>query len=155
MEIENQFHLVATAGFSEIDNSRTELIEKFTIPLISTNEQGQASLSRHVSIAYDRNVKPIDTCSLRFLCLSDRSVGVDRTHLDPERSLLHAAQRSLVSHDDAINSILIRKRRNHNFDRFAKLVRRGMCYRTLRDQLAEFLFASIIDVDFISFRDKV
>src|SRR3989442_417337 len=121
MEIENQFHLVATAGFSEIDNSRTELIEKFTIPLehplISTNEQGQASLSRHVSIAYDRNVKPIDTCSLRSLCLSDRSVGVDRTHLDPERSLLHAAQRSLDSHDDAINGILIRQRRNHNFGR--------------------------------------
>src|SRR3989441_11914562 len=136
MSIENQFDFVATAGFSEIDNSRTELIKKFSIPLerplISTNEQGQASLSRHVSIAYDRNVKPIDTCSLRFLCLSDRSVWVDRTHLDPERSLLHAAQRSLVSHDDAINSILIRKRRYHNFDRFAKLVRRGMCYRAFR-----------------------
>src|SRR2546428_10911802 len=136
MEIENQFHLVATAGFSEIDNSRTELIEKFPTPLehplISTNEKGPASLSRHVSIAYDRNVKLIDTCSLRSLCLSDRSVGVDRSHLDPERSLLRAAQRSLVSHDDAINSILIRKRRNHNFDRFAKLIRGGMCYRAFR-----------------------
>src|SRR2546428_10408771 len=105
MEIENQFHLVTTAGFSEIDNSRTELIEKFTIPLepplISTNEQGQASLSRHVSIANNWDVKPIDTCSLRFLCLSDRSVWVDCAHLDPERSLLHAAQRSLVY--DAFN----------------------------------------------------
>src|SRR5205807_10618899 len=159
MEVEDELHLMPTARFSEIDDGRAELAEKFSVllehALIATNEQCQVSLGSHVWVAYDRGVKPIDPRLLCLICLPDGSVWVDGAHLYPESSPLHAMQRPILSHDDAFDHVLVCERSNYNIDRLAQLVGRGMRYCSLCNQLTQPIFASIVDVDFVSFREKV
>ena len=65
MEVEDELHLMTTAGFSEIDNGRAELVEKLSVllehALVAADEPCQMSLGSRIWVAYDRGIKPIDS----------------------------------------------------------------------------------------------